>query len=365
MGVTHLRVAAAAAAVASLVAGVTGQTPGGTPKARLVAAPRFEFPGKVDSNTPVLWSLVEGTWEMSAVTSWGGSPALSVGPALERLSAAAPVHVHDHPGHGIWFESIVEDDAGTWYAYYHREVPADLCGRPDMELPSIGAVRSFDRGRSWDHLGLVLSAPVASLACSSSNRFVVGGVGDVSVVLDHGRQDLYLFFTQYARDVGAQGVAVARMAWADRDEPAGKAAVWNAGAWLPARPVTLDDGSTAWDYPVGTPLVPATRSWHDGGAPADAFWGPSLHWNTYLERWVMLVNRTRNKRFDLDGHYVAFAGALADPASWSQPVKLLNGGGWYSQVVGLEPHDGTDKHAGRRARFFVTGRSDHYVEFSR
>jgi hypothetical protein len=46
-------------------------------------------------------------------------------------------------------------------------------------------------------------------------------------------------------------------------------------------------------------------------------------------------------------------------------VEVLNAGGWYSQVVGLEPQDGTDKRAGRRARFFVTGRSDHYIEFSR
>jgi hypothetical protein len=116
---------------------------------------------------------------------------------------------------------------------------------------------------------------------------------------------------------------------------------------------------------VGAPLVPASRSWHDGIASADAYWGPSLHWNTYLEQWVMLVNRTRNEKFDLDGHYVAFTPTLSEPASWSRPVEVLNAGGWYSQVVGLEPQDGTDKRAGRRARFFVTGRSDHYIEFSR
>jgi hypothetical protein len=355
----------AAACLAVLCAGVAGQSPSRVPTARLVPAPHFEFPGKVDSNTAVLWTLAEGVWEMSVVTSWGGIPELSVGPDLGRLSTAVPVHVNDHPGHGTWFESIVADDAGTWYGYYHRELPADACARPDMEIPSIGAVRSFDRGRTWDHLGLVLSAPASTLACASSNRFVVGGVGDVSAVLDHDQQYLYLFFTQYARDTASQGVAVARMPWADRDEPAGSLDVWNGGAWLPATPVTLDDGAPAWEYGVGTPLVPATRSWHDGGATADAFWGPSIHWNTYLERWVMLVNRTRNKRFDLDGHYVAFAPALADPGSWSRPVKLLNGGGWYSQVVGLEAADGTDKRAGRRARFFVTGRSDYYVEFNR
>jgi len=34
-------------------------------------------------------------------------------------------------------------------------------------------------------------------------------------------------------------------------------------------------------------------------------------------------------------------------------------------VAGLEPHVGTDKQATRRARFFLTGRSDHFIEFER
>jgi hypothetical protein len=363
--VTPVRAVVVAAMVLSVWAAASGQVPSRVPTARLVPAPHFEFPGRVDSNTPVLWALAAGAWEMSAVTSWGGIPALSAGPELAALSSATPVHVNHHPGHGTWFEAIVEDEAGTWYGYYHRELPADVCGRPDMEMPEIGAVRSFDRGRTWDHLGTVLTAPRATVACATTNRYLVGGVGDLSAVLDHQSRDLYIFFTQYPRDTAAQGVAMARMAWGDRDEPAGKIAVWNDGAWLPGRAVSLEDGTDAWEYAVGTPLVAATRSWHDGGPAADAYWGPSVHWNTYLEQWVMLVNRTRNERFDLDGHYVAFAPNLADPASWSAPVKLLNGGGWYSLVVGLEPREGTDKRAGRRARYFVTGRSDYHVEFSR
>jgi hypothetical protein len=44
---------------------------------------------------------------------------------------------------------------------------------------------------------------------------------------------------------------------------------------------------------------------------------------------------------------------------------LLNGGGWYPQVVGLEAGVGTDKRAGRHARFYLTGKSDFFIEFSR
>jgi hypothetical protein len=344
----------------------TGGQSTATPSARLVPAPRLAFAESVDSNTPVLWSLADGLWQMSAITSWGGLPLLSTGSALEHLTPPQAVQVINHPGHGTWFESMVEDDAGTWYSYYHHELPADHCGRPEREIPRIGSMRSFDRGRTWEDLGVVLEAPPDSVACDSSNPYMLGGVGDLSAVLDHDKQDLFIYFSQYARDVRAQGVAVARLAWADRDTPTGRAAVWNGGAWIPARAAFGADGVTPkWEYPLGAVLVPATRSWHDGVAGADAYWGPSLHWNTYLEQWVMLVNRTRNEKFDLDGHYVAFTPTMSDPASWSRPVEVLNAGGWYSQVVGLEPQDGTDKRAGRRARFFVTGRSDHFIEFSK
>jgi hypothetical protein len=96
----------------------------------------------------------------------------------------------------------------------------------------------------------------------------------------------------------------------------------------------------------------------------DAFWGASIHWNTYLERYVMLLNRAKNENFDNEGIYVSFSSALDDAAAWSAPRKLMNGGGWYPQVVGLEP-GGTDRQAGQRARFFLTGTSNRYIEFTR
>jgi hypothetical protein len=337
------------------------------PSARLLKAPGLVFPGRVDSNTPAMWSLVEGTWAMSTIMSWGGIPTLATGSSVDALSAAEPVQVLNPPGHGVWMESVVEDDGGVWYGYYHRELPADACGRPDRFIPSIGALRSEDRGRTWTDLGTVLTAPADSHACDSTNRYVIGGVGDVSVVLDHNRQDLFLYYSQYSRDTPTQGVAVARLAWADRDEPVGKLAIWSNGAWVPARPLgTEPDGVTpSWGYVPGSPLVPATRSWHDGDGRADAYWGAAIHWNTYLERWVMLVNRARNEKFDQDGFYLSYTTTLSDPRSWSAPRKLMSGGGWYPQVIGLEPNEGTDKRAGRRARFFITGRSEHFIEFTR
>jgi hypothetical protein len=331
---------------------ISAQSPR-VPSARLIAAPRLELPAEIDSSNPAVWSLVDGINRLFVISSWGGVPVRSIGASLESLQNTGPVSFASHPGHGVWFEAIVPAEDGTWYGYYHHERPADLCGRPDRQLPRIGAMRSADHGLTWEDLGIVLDAPDGTEACQSSNRFVLGGVGDVTAMLDAESKDVYLYFSQYSRHPEEQGVAVARIAWADRDEPAGKAAVWRDGAWIPGAQLS------------GTPLVRATQPFHDRSTTANVFWGPSIHWNTYLEQYVMLLNRAKDDQFGQDGIYVAFSSTLADPTQWSTPARIHSGGGWYPQVIGTESGTGSDRRAGRRARFFLTGRSDRFIEFER
>jgi len=327
-----------------------------------VFAARFDLPGEIDSSNPMAWSLVDGVNRLFVLTSWGGVPVRSTGTTLETLQRGAPVGFSSHPGDGVWMEAIVPDELGAWYGYYHHERPADACGRPERQLPRLGAMRSTDQGATWEDLGIVLDAPPGSEACDSNNRFVLGGVGDVTAVLDANGQDLYLYFSQYSRDAAGQGVAVARLAWADRETPVGKATVWNDGAWLPASQV---NDAAPFTYPAGTPLVKASRPFHDRSATNDVFWGASIHWNTYLEQYVMLLNRAKDDQFGQEGIYVSFAPTVSDPRAWSVPAKILNGGQWYPQAVGIEPGTGTDRLAGRRARFFMTGKSERMIEFER
>ena len=338
------------------------------PRVRITGASRLALPGRVDSSNPMVWVHDGAAATLTALSSWGGQPTVARGPDLESLQVAGDVHLVNGPGHGAWFEAIVPDGEGRWYGFYHHERPADACGRPDRQLPRIGAARSTDLGATWEDLGIVLDAPPGTAACDSANRFVLGGVGDVTAALDPNGQDLYLYFSQYERDPALQGVAVARLPWAERDAPAGKATIWNDGAWLAAQWIPADDGAPdagTWQFPAGTPLVRAARPFHDGQPGADVFWGPSIHWNTYLEQYVMLLNRADDEQFAQDGIYVAFAPRLDDPAAWSAPVKVLSGGGWYPQVAGLERGEGTDRLAGKRARLFVTGVSSHVIEFER
>lgn len=250
------------------------QTP--MPTATLVPAPRPDLAGEVDSNSPAVWETLNGRLRLQVMTSIDGIPSRSTGSRLEAMGPAVPVEFHDHPGHGVWMEGVVADVDGTWYGFYHHEVPAEHCGRPDRMLPRIGAARSTDCGRTWEDLGTSLEAPANGESCLSANRYFVGGVGDLSVALDRESTYLYVFFSQYSQTRDTQGVGVARMPWADRDEPQGKLDVWVDGLWLPPQSELDGDGDAAtirWEYPAATPLVAPTHPWHGNDLVTDVFWG--------------------------------------------------------------------------------------------
>jgi hypothetical protein len=331
------------------------------PTARLIAAPTVSLPGEADSNSPAVWDRIDGRLRFFVLTSVAGASVRSEGSDLTRLTARGAVAFTNHPGSGVWFESIVPDADGTWYGFYHNEWPAEICNDSTRTIPRIGAARSTDSGATWQDLGVVLQSPPGTNDCASANQYFVGGVGDFSVMLDHGSQYLYLFFSQYANRETAQGVSVARLAWADRDAPAGKATVWLRNqTWLPARPIRTRDGFRHV-YPAGGPIYRVIEPWHAN--VVDAFWGPSVHWNTYLQQYVMLLNRASDSSWTQEGVYVAFTPTLDDPGTWSMPQRLVAGGRWYPQVIGTEPGAGTDRVAGERARFFISGRSEYTIQF--
>lgn len=372
----NVRLAAALVLAVALLSSKTNPTAfpeaaAASPRATLTTAPPLSLPGNVDSNSPLVWDLEDGLRQLFVLTSHSGQPSVSSGASLERLGGTTAVTLLPHPGYGVWMEAVVSDEVETWYGYYHNEWPATSCGRDDRFVPRIGAALSTDRGKSWQDLGIVIQAAQSTTACDSGNRYVIGGVGDLSVMLDRDKQYLYIFYSQYQRERESQGVAVARLAWADRDRPSGRVTLWRNGVWEPnAGRRELVPGTPgamrrrlAWIYPAATPLVSTSQAWHDADNKVDAYWGPAVHWNTALEQYVMLLNRAKDENYTQEGIYVSFATALDDPAKWSAPRKILSGGKWYPQVVGSALGTGTDKIAGGSARFFMSGRSDWMINF--
>jgi hypothetical protein len=312
------------------------------PRAVFREAPLLRFPADTDCNSPSHWS--NGTFYIFISA---GHPKRSSGSDLFHLGPATPSKYDSEMNGGRWIECTWKEEDGTLWGWYHNE-PGGLCPGTTLTAPRIGAVSSKDDGANLHDLGLVLEARPAPLRCDAKNGFFAGGNGDFSVMLDEKKEWLYFLFSAYSGEVSEQGVAVARMAWADRASPAGKVLKWHRGEWKePGLGGRL------------TPVFPAALEW--ARFDPDAFWGPSIHRNTHLGRYVVLMNRTKDRPKDgppwfQEGVYVSFADDLSKPEGWTKPVKIYSGGGWYPLAVGIDTGRlETDKLAGRVARFFLRG----------
>jgi hypothetical protein len=330
---------------------------GPLPSAVLKPAPELVLPAgdqkhSVDANNPAHW---EGD-TLHVFMSGGGIPKpltkRATGSDLFHLGNAIESRINNddvfhHGRWGRWIEATHKDDkSGNLYGWYHNE-PGDCCPQLKRSFaltePRIGALVSRDNGKTWTDLGFILQAPPQSVDCGTKNRFFAGGNGDFSVLLDARKEYFYFFFSSYWGETAQQGIGVARMSYADRDAPAGKVFKWHNGRW--AEP---GDGGRL------TPVFPAKRSWHQ--SDPDVFWGPSIHFNTHLNRYVILMNRAQDTSWKQEGIYVTFNSDLSNPFGWTEPQKIHSSGDWYPQIIGIGKGE-TDKRAGRKARFFLKGRS--------
>lgn len=306
-------------------------------------APAIRMPAQVDSNSPVIWR--DG---QARVFNSAGSPAISSGAGQFGWNDVRPVQIEPRDQYGMWIESAWTGEDGAIYAWYHHEPSA--CG--SLSMPQIGALVSYDGGDSFQNLGPVLSGSTPP-DCGSKNGFFAGGHGDFSVIYDWRSGYFYFLFGNYGGPPSDQGVAIARMAYEDRANPAG--AVWK-----------YFDG--AWEEPgLGgrtTPVFQARVSWQD--AATESFWGPSIHWNTYLETWVILMNRSCCRpMWPQEAIYVSFNPDLSNPRGWSAPERILEKPqAYYPQVVGIGPFE-SDTVAGEVARLYVQGVSKWEIVFRR
>ncbi|HEX5141490.1 MAG TPA: hypothetical protein VFX19_11135 [Dehalococcoidia bacterium] len=310
---------------------------GETAVAELQEVPLFHFPGLVDSNSPLAW--IGDKLVAFNSRAW---PTFSYGADLADLSPPESVEMYEQNGDGgRWFEAVwLDPESSILYGWYHRE-PDDLSC---LTAPVIGAAISYDYGATWLDQGTVLEDPYP-LDCDYENGYFSGGNGDFSVIVDTESQYFYFLYSNYGGPLYEQGIGIARSAFADRGQP-GTAYKW--------------DG-VGWDQPgiggVTYAVIPAATSW--AGPDVDAFWGPSVHWNTYLQRYVALLNRSSGPEWAQEGVYVSFS---SDLLTWTIPHKLLDTNSWYPQVVGEDPGD-TDTLAGQASRLFVGGISVYALEF--
>jgi len=332
--------------------------------AAFVPAPLLIFPNPTDSNTPLVWIGDQ----LSVFSSIDGQTARATGPSLAEATNPGD----DQPGmtyaedigSGRWLEAVIrDDDTGRLYGWYHNEIPTE-CPQGIRLWPQIGATVSDDDGATWQDLGLVLTPREGTVSCETDHPMTNGGIGDFSVVLDNNdnpdERFLYFLFSSYGGELEEQGISFARMRWLDRDHPldrfTGESAAfkWDGQDWLAPG---IGGRSVAIFHD------PAQVEW--ASAQNNGYWGPSVHWNVDLQKFIVLMSRSRGGNYESGGIYMTYTTTLDAPASWAEPkIVIAAEQGWYPQVVGDWSIHGTDKLAGRRARYFNQGRSRFFIDFS-
>jgi hypothetical protein len=214
-------------------------------------------------------------------------------------------------------------------------------------MPRIGAVVSHDGGDTFQDLGIVLSSGDAP-NCNAQNGFFAGGHGDFSVILEPKGEYFYFLFDNYGGAANTQGVTMARLAFADRANPVGNVHKYYQGTW---------------DQPgVGgrvTAVLPVRVPWERSNT--DAFWGPSVSWNTHTNQYVIMLNRACCRpEWPQEGIYISYSSDISNPSTWSSPVKILTPAqigfapGFYPQLVGMGPRE-SDSLTSQVSRIFVKG----------
>lgn len=362
-------------------------------EAPLIRMPGVEVPGAegmqvVDSHSPLHWD-----GDTLYLFNNYGHPWRFSGKEMARLGQPLSTDVgwQNNKMH-VSIVSTWKDDDGTLYgAYQYKPVTTCFSNTQFPTAPRIGWLRSYNNGATWEDLGYLIAADPCALNCQTKSAWYAGGTGDFVFYLDSKREYFYFYGTSYDPRLEEQGVFVARMLYADRDNPVGKVMKWHKGAW----------SEPGWWGHV-TPIFPATRDFTQPNG--SMFWGPSIHWNAYLNLYVMLLNHAVDPKLSSDGIYVSYNRDLGDPNGWSQPARILDregilraattggiiggtrllsrgvlsgqfagdaGGasvaaaatlGWHPQIIGTGPGE-SDKLCTRTGRFFVNGISALEITF--
>ncbi len=336
------------------------------PSVRFEDAPLIQITG-VDSNSPAHW---DGN-SLFVFNSYG-HPYQNSGPDIAHLGNRVSTKLGAlNDKLYMWIEATWKDeDDGVLYGAYHYELDAICVSNNHLPtMPVIGWIRSRDNGATWEDLGLIISAAPCAVRCSTASPWDVGGTGDFVFYLDKQKEYFYFYGTSYDSRFEEQGVWAARRPYADRKNPSGKVRKWYHNAW---------SEPALWGHV--TPVFPASRDYHQ--KDGSMFWGPAIHWNTYLNRYVMFLNHAVDTKLTQDGIYISFNQNVGDPLGWTPPRMILNReqiqkimagtkvsptkleNGWYPEVIGTGKGE-TDKVVGRTGRFFLAGVSKRTVEFVR
>lgn len=207
---------------------------------------------------------------------------------------------------GSWFIGIFPlEKAGSYVGFFHAESHWDASGTAHK---SIGVAYSDDYGATWRD-----PQPIITDKDPKPSTPAWTGLGDGCVVWDS-KNSRYICYYQGKVASGANTLCMAASS-----DPAGAPGTWK--KW-DGNAFTIEacDGKTG----LGGENIAIDNLTSMSGA------NPSVMWNTYLEKWVM-VYATWGKRV-----VITYS---EDALHWSKPVKILGSiksPAWYPNLIGAD-----------------------------
>lgn len=217
---------------------------------------------------------------------------------------------------GSWLNSVFRQSGNNLIGFFHAEDHWILSDNSDgIAWKSIGVTYSYDNGITWTSGQQIITAWQPRPA-----KPEWGGAGDHSIVWDSVNQRWVCYYQELVESGQAQ------IHMAVSSDPNGAPGTWY--KW---------DGVN-FSVPglggKGEPL-PAFSS-HEGA-------NPSVHWNTYLGKWIMVYGGWDNN---------AYISSSVDMVNWTPPQILVtssqNGRAWYPTIIG----DTSDTIAGQQAHLY-------------
>lgn len=279
-----------------------------------VGLPSVDFP---DGHLPFLWDSINNTYQMywgewESYRSTGNQPTSQSG-AVRVLGLASFDRAHPtyFDNSGSWFMSVFKVNAGTFttnhgssylIGFYHAEDHYFGGAYQDpVAWNGVGIATSTNNGLSWSKGGMILGVPGLK-----PNTATWGGIGNQCTVLDNKSNPSMprwiTFYPTISTNGATQGWGITAAASTNANASQNSWYQWYNGSFSVQQSMHQGQNSSLPGLDV-----PASSN---GG-------NISVHWNTRLNRWVMIF-----RTWDSKNLRIAYSQG-ADPTHWSQPVNII------------------------------------------
>ena len=210
---------------------------------------------------------------------------------------------------GAWMMSVFRQQDDNFIGFFHAEDHWYPHTTNDIAWKSIGVAFSDDKGISWTEGNQIITS-----ATPKPETPVWGGTGDCCVVWDHINNRWMCYFQEHL------------ISMAISTDPDGAPGTWQ----------KYYQGEFSQDGLGGLQSVLPGLEQFAGG-------NPSVHWNTYLSKWVMVWHRWAPA--------VIYIAVSDDGVTWENGQSIIDseigGRAWYPTIIG-----DTDVEAGQIAKIY-------------